>query len=426
MIQSKFNIVNKINDEYIIYNTLNNSIVAIDRYEYKKCVSDIKKNKLTNQVQILKDQGMVVDCDNEIDIMRYNYRCMQYDNINLSLTICPTMDCIFRCPYCFESRKNGKMTSDNQRKIIDFVKTNIKNCKSMDVLWFGGEPLMAFDVIENLSKEFINICKENNIPYTAYIISNAYLINDQIAQKFIEYKISGIQITIDGPKEIHDTRRVLEGNVGTYDKILGNIGILQNYDIRINIRVNIDKTNAEKINFLFEDFSKKGLNKVKFDFGHIQAYTENCRAISCTCLTKYNFSKTILLYEKELEKYDFERNNIKRIPESISIYCDAEKKYAYNIDNELNLYKCWNEIGDTTKSIGKLGEVDREEWQRSNERKYILWDPFASKACLKCKFLPLCMGGCPFMGMKLRKNQCDKWKYVIRNVVREYVKQNEL
>lgn len=426
MFQSKFNVITKYNDNYIVYNTLNNSIIELNRDEYKKTINDIKKNQLSDVVLKMKEQGMVIDENDELDIMKYNYKCMQYDKLNLSLTICPTMDCIFRCPYCFESRKHGKMTEENQNKLIDFVKANIKSYKSMDVLWFGGEPLMAFDVIETLSKEFIKICKENNIPYSAYIISNAYLINDNIAKKFVEYKISGIQITIDGPKDIHDTRRVLEKNIGTYDKIVENIKTLQNYDIRINIRVNIDKTNANNITSLFEDFDKKGLHKVKFDFGHVLAYTENCKAISCTCLTKHNFSKTILNYAQELKKHNFPRNKTKNIPESISIYCDAEKKYAYNIDHELNLYKCWNEVGDPTKTIGKLDEFERTELQRANERKYILWDPFASKKCSKCKYLPLCLGGCPFMGLKLRKNQCDKWKFVIKNIVKEYVNQNEL
>ncbi len=426
MIQSKFNIITKNNENFIIYNTLNNSIIELNPVEYKKAMKNIKENKMSEVILSLKDQGMVIDEDDELDIIKYNYKCMQFDNLNLSLTICPTMDCIFRCPYCFESRKHGKMTEENQKRLVEFVRNNIKTCKSMDVLWFGGEPLMAFDVIENLSKEFLKICEEYNIPYTAYIISNAYLIDDEIAKKFVEYKISGIQVTIDGPKEIHDTRRVLEGNVGTYEKICENIKILQNYDIKITIRINIDKTNENKISALFKDFDQKGLNKVRFDFGHILDYTENCKAISCTCLTKQNFSKVILNYEKELKKYNFEQNKIKHIPESISIYCDAEKKFAYNIDHELNLYKCWNEIGDATKVIGKLGEDERTDQQRYNERRYILWDPFASKTCRKCKYLPLCLGGCPFMGLKLRKNQCDKWKFVIDSIVKEYVNQDEL
>ena len=305
MIQSKFNIITKNNENFIIYNTLNNSIIELNPVEYKKAMKNIKENKMSEVILSLKDQGMVIDEDDELDIMKYNYKCMQFDNLNLSLTICPTMDCIFRCPYCFESRKHGKMTEENQKRLVEFVRNNIKTCKSMDVLWFGGEPLMAFDVIENLSKEFLKICEEYNIPYTAYIISNAYLIDDEIAKKFVEYKISGIQVTIDGPKEIHDTRRVLEGNVGTYEKICENIKILQNYDIKITIRINIDKTNENKISALFKDFDQKGLNKVRFDFGHILDYTENCKAISCTCLTKQNFSKIILNYEKRIEKIQF-------------------------------------------------------------------------------------------------------------------------
>jgi uncharacterized protein len=294
----------------------------------------------------------------------------------------------------------------------------------MDVLWFGGEPLMAFDVIEHLSQEFMKICKENNIPYTAYIISNAYLLDEEKAKKFEEYNIKGVQITIDGPKYIHDSRRVLENKVGTYDKIVENIKGLKNYDIRVNIRINIDKTNKNDIEQLFKDFEDKGLDHVKFDFGHVLDYTENCRAIACNCLDKQEFSKVITEYNQILHKYNFPRNKKTILPEPISIYCDACKKYAYNIDPNLNLYKCWNEFSDESKMIGNLCSNEKTEQNRAHERKYILWDPITSNKCKNCKYLPLCMGGCPYLGMKVRKNQCDKWKFIIKNMIKEYVKQN--
>lgn len=425
MVYSRYNIKIKNNKDFIIYNTFTNAVVELSPIEYRQMLKSVRNNKSTPLTDSLIQQGILVETNNELDIIKYNFKCMQYDNLNLSLTICPTMDCIFRCPYCFESRKNGKMSVENQNKLIEFVKEHIKNSKAMDVMWFGGEPLMAFDVIENLSEAFMRICKENNVEYTAYIISNGYLLDKEKVEKFVKYNIKGIQITIDGPKEVHDTRRVLEGNKGTYDKIVENIKFLQNYDIRVNIRVNIDKTNNLNIENLFKDFEEKGLTKVKFDFGHVIDYTENCRAISCNCLTKQQFSKTIMHYSQILKKYNFPRNHKSFLPEPISIYCDAEKMYAYNLDHELNLYKCWNEIGNPTNSIGKLGDINRTEKQRANERKYILWNPFETKKCSKCKYLPLCMGGCPYLGLKTHKNQCDKWKFVINNMLKEYVEKNE-
>lgn len=421
MFLSKYNIPIKMNNKIILYNSFNHAICELEKSEYKDL---IKKNYNTTLINELIDQGFIVENNDELDILKLNYKYMQFDTTNISLTICPTMDCIFKCPYCFESRKQGNMTAENQKKLIDFVKAKItKQTKTMDVLWFGGEPLMAWSVIENLSEKLMQICNKENISYRAYIISNGYLINNNIINGFIKYKIDGIQITIDGPKEIHDKRRILKNNEGSYDKIVQNIKLLQDSKkIKIDVRINIDKTNENDIVALFDDFSNKKLYDVRFDFGHILNYTDNCKSIACNCLTRKNFSKKVLEYNKILRSYNFYRNKRNDLPEPISIYCGAEKYNAYNIDENLNLYKCWNDMGDKSKSIGKIGDENRTELERKNERDYMLWDPFKSKKCKKCQYLPLCLGGCPFMGKKINRQQCDKWKYIIADMVEEYVK----
>lgn len=70
------------------------------------------------------------------------------------ITICPTLACNFECPYCFEDRGRGKMAPEIQDDIVRLAERMLdaSKAKKLAITWFGGEPLMATDVIEALSK----------------------------------------------------------------------------------------------------------------------------------------------------------------------------------------------------------------------------------------------------------------------------------
>ena len=123
-------------------------------------LNDCASSKWNNDADFLKlyQNGFIVDEEtNEISIGETT----KNDVVNypgLMLTIMPTEDCSFRCVYCYEDHKKGKMSKTVQNSIIKFVQKNIRYYTELNVGWFGGEPLDALDVIENLSKRLIDIC----------------------------------------------------------------------------------------------------------------------------------------------------------------------------------------------------------------------------------------------------------------------------
>ena len=70
-----------------------------------------------------------------------------------------------------------------------------------------------------MSKKFIEICDKYGVRYQANIITNGYLLNKEIVKELEDIHVKHIQVTIDGPKDIHDKRRFLKGKQGTFDKI---------------------------------------------------------------------------------------------------------------------------------------------------------------------------------------------------------------
>ena len=132
-----------------------------------------------------------------------------------------------------------------EKEIVDLLLKNSKTINNFSVTWYGGEPLLAMDVIERLSKEFIEICDKNEIYYSASIITNGYLLTPAIAKKLIDLKIEFMQITIDGSKETHDKRRILANGKGTFDKIISNLKECSLNMPNTALRINTDKKNLE-------------------------------------------------------------------------------------------------------------------------------------------------------------------------------------
>lgn len=122
-------------------------------------VIDKNTEYLVNEGYIVKDDDTEL---REVDL-KYMQTCHAQDE--LILTILPTEGCNFRCEYCYEEHKKNVMSKEMQQVLINYVKKNINSYAGLTVSWFGGEPLLYPDVIENLSMEFITICKAYRKPY---------------------------------------------------------------------------------------------------------------------------------------------------------------------------------------------------------------------------------------------------------------------
>lgn len=110
-----------------------------------------------------------------------------------------------------------------QEDIIDYVRKNIMDFSGVDIRWFGGEPLMALDVIENISYKIIEMCNRTKRRYTASIITNAYLLSRNTYERLIKCHVWLFQITVDGLKDSHDVYRPLYNGEGTFEKIMYNL-----------------------------------------------------------------------------------------------------------------------------------------------------------------------------------------------------------
>lgn len=423
MKESIFNIYHKTNDGIrLAFNGVGCGLAVIDE-TYDELISILSTIQKESDIPAhLKDvyfaakEGKYIvddDCD-EIAELQLKRHALQYSNDILALTIAPTLECNFRCVYCYETPKKGFMSENVQQAIVDFLEKRIKDIKKFDVTWYGGEPLVAQNIVCDLSEKFVELCEKNNVEYKAYMVSNASLLDSEIIEKFKQYKISGIQITLDGMKEIHDKRRVSKDGISKFDKIVDNINKLLSVGVDVAIRVNVDKNNASEIESLISYLSKILVTKkVKFGFGQVMSCTNACKNIESTCYNTKEFAQEMFGYYRLLIKYGFAEANPYPYPTFKVTYCMSDLVNSFVVDPEGYLYKCWNNVGDIDTAVGNI--CDKEfDVLSSKQAKWILRNPISREECRKCKLLPICMGGCPHKSVMEKLDEtCDYTKYLI-------------
>lgn len=157
--------------------------------------------------------------------------------LNTSFTWVVTYNCNFRCPYCFENREmkdsqhSNTLTIEEVNSIyraMEQIQPH-KELRSSILTLYGGEPLLA----EN--KEIVNYIVEEGVKrgYKFNAITNGYELEHYL-DLLSPTKICKLQITIDGPKAIHDTRRIHYKDHGTFDKIIHNISMALKKNINLN------------------------------------------------------------------------------------------------------------------------------------------------------------------------------------------------
>ena len=406
----------------IAYNSFTNALALMEKEKHEVFEAfvqhgvEIADDEFIGQ---LRQGGFLIDDEtNELDLLRFRMLQSRYSTKSLGLTIAPTADCNFRCPYCYEKDvlKPDYMTQEVEDAIVKMVEGQVKTIASLHVTWYGGEPLMNMPTVERLSRKFIEICEKHTIHYSASMISNGYLLTPEIAKLLQELQVSRIQITLDGTAEIHNKRRPLSSGEGTFDTIVKNIEESYEHLNKVSLRINIDKTNAGAANHIVELLKDKNLlDKATPYLGRVIATDDTYDKGSC--FTCGGFSEEEFAFYKEHESGG--DNFMYKYPQAKGNYCGADALNVHVVAADGGLYKCWMDVGNKQKCWGNL--LDQTQANHTH-LDYMLYDPTADTNCTKCNLLPICMGGCPDMRLE-NKERCCLYKFALRDFVRVITRQ---
>jgi uncharacterized protein len=331
------------------------------------------------------------------------------------LTVATTLQCNFRCPYCYEEHVDEYIDGEKEQLLYDFIVNNLNNKKYLSIMWYGGEPLLKKDLIVRLSGKLIKECQDRGIEYVATLVSNGYLLNRTVAEELVRScNLKVVQITLDGGPETHNKTRILRNGKGTFHKILQNIKEI--YDLlRVTIRVNVSKENVADVYKLFPILMEEGLNKkVSVYFAPVVAYNEVCQSISESCLVSREFAKWEMELIQYADRIGFELGNM--YPQNRGGgFCQAVVKNAYVVDAYGDLFKCWHEVGNKKKRVGSLKEGIMNQ---DHLLKWLTWE--MPDKCNTCNIMPLCKGRCPELSLDKTDFECHQLKFNIKDRLFRY------
>src|SRR6202030_2687977 len=327
------------------------------------------------------------------------------------LTILPTFACNLGCDYCFVGKKKGMMSEATQRHIVDFVSSYLTkhSVPSMNVDWFGGEPLLSLPVIQNLSSDFRRICKTKEIPYRAQVITNGTVITDQTVKVLQDAAVDRLQITLDGPPELHDERRPYKsGRSSSFRDILAGLPLLVGKFL-IRLRINVDGRNLHQVWPLLDLFAEKQWLGPETDFfpylARISPFTDACSGMATLVCSMDDFFRVQFRWMEKLEELGVPvtAQGLYQFPEPKLYNCGAVGTNGFVFTPEGEIHKCGLAVDDSREAIGQVGtSLDP---QNPIALKWQSYSPFKNPVCRECEFLPTCLGGCPRNQIELREVQ---------------------
>ncbi|MBQ4404740.1 MAG: radical SAM protein [Selenomonadaceae bacterium] len=426
---SRYNFLRQYDDATIFFNATTCALAVVDE-NFLRVFDDVKNNSYDEKnydaqlIADMKSSGCLIEDDvDELERLEFYRNLAKYDVTNFGLTIAPTLDCNFRCKYCFETHPKGKMTSETQAALVKFVESRLERAKNFSVTWYGGEPLLAKEIVYSLSKKFLELCEKFSVEYDAFIVTNASLLDDADVELFKRYKINGAQITIDGPKEIHDSRRRSVSGKSTFDKLIDRANLLLNNGLSVIVRINIDKENIAHVDELLDTLAERidKREELKIDFGQVSPFTDICKSIEGDCYDHEQFADIMIpLYEKALA-HGFEMNKMAVYPSPRVNFCCADYANSFVVDSHGEIYRCWNHVQDLASSCGNVNDGDEITLEK-NYLSWIQWNPIKHPKCRECFCLPICIGGCPHLARTSDDGQpvCGTVKYNLEKVIEYY------
>jgi len=343
---------------------------------------------------------------------------------NLNIMIKPaSSNCNLCCKYCFyhslaKSRKTksyGYMDIDLLEKIVKkSLAFSNKNCT---FAFQGGEPtLIGLDFYRKLIEMELKY-NDKNLAIINAIQTNGISINEEWA-KFLSENHFLIGISIDGPKEIHDTNRINNQGEGTFKKVIQAINLLNKYKVEYNILTVVTSLVARHTNKVYNFFKNHNFRYLQF-IPCLESLNEETRKENYSLKPeKYaHFLKTLF----DLWYDDISKGNIISIQYFDNLIgllmgykpevCGMTGQCAcqFIIESDGGVYPCDFYVIDEWY-LGNIKKLTFDELLNSNNSKrFVEVSKYISPECKQCKWFYLCKGGCrrwrePFINKKPRLN----------------------
>ena len=323
-------------------------------------------------------------------------------NVVKALCLHVAHTCNLNCSYCFASQgkyhgERALMSFEVGKQALDFLMENSGTRHNLEVDFFGGEPLMNWDVVKKLVAYARSVEKERGKNFRFTLTTNGVLIDDDVIA-FANKEMSNVVLSLDGRKEIHDATRVDYAGHGSYDKIVPKFQKL--------VESRGGKGYYMRGTFTHQnpDFTKDVFHMADLGFTELSMEPVVCAADDPMALTPEDIeivkeqyeilAKDMIQREKEGKPITFYHYMID-LTEGPCIYkrisgCGSGTEYMA-VTPWGDLYPCHQFVGEEAYKLGDIwngvtNDALREEFRACNA--------YARPECKDCWAKLYCSGGC--------------------------------
>lgn len=402
---SRYNRYIIVDDELYVYNLLSRALICLGNIELG---DKLKNNSFSDfdaaSLDVLEKNKFI--CDDSIDeylqIVRLQ-RIIKYGNRNARLTILPTLNCNFRCWYCYEEHTAKNLSEKDCKILLKYAENLLSNnhLNSLTLDWFGGEPMLKFnDIIVPLSLEIKQLCEKKGVVFYNMITTNGALISEKQIADMDRIDLKKFQITLDGGKEFHNKTRFSKKFPDSYDCIVNNISMLINClsNLDLTLRINCTPENIESIMSIIDSFSMEVRGKIHVNFQPIWQEIDTLKKLS----------KRVTEITAHFYEAGFSVPSFTILPTTPNI-CYVENMLHYTIIPGLEVYKCT--ARDFKKdSVNYIGNISDDGAFISNDNilRYYCNSFFENEKCRECEVLPVCRGNCIQKCVEKNRLDCQK------------------
>lgn len=417
MEKSVYNIVAKTGEhEHTVYNTLKRCLVVLD----DEAFATYEAQSGPHLDELVAAGLLVESAVHEQDVQERTFDADRFTNDWFALCVCPTYECNYQCPYCYEHGCNpsGIMDSTVIEATYRFFEAVYDRDRftNFSLSWYGGEPTLCMGIIEEMTGWFRRFCDAHDIEMRVGILSNCGVIDKDLAQRMADCGVEHLMPTIDGCEELHNKRRVNKGHLNSFQSTLQGAHNCRECGIEVRANMNTDKVNYRE----FRELRQKLHDEEGIDLypsllkDYRQDYNRNDTGFNDSAYDLYTREEYAWDIHTLFEETPFTKEVIQGMFRPVRNFCRGQLENYYVIDPFGDVYKCEGWLGQKEHVAFTLSDVPELEGLSLTD-----YNPLRDPQCRDCRVLPLCKGQCSW-DRALLEHACHIAVFTIEAYVADY------